>query len=75
MYDKYLSGNSFSVNTRLPKHKGILIAGNGTVGFHLFNSSGNTFDVTLGFSGGTEIFPMQVSAVTNLNGLTGLYLN
>jgi hypothetical protein len=75
MYDKYLSANNFSVNTKLPKHKGILIVGSGTVGFHLLNSSGGTFGVTLGFSGGTEIVPIQVNSVTNLNGLTGLYLN
>ena len=76
MYDKYLTGNTFATgSTRLPKHKGFLFNGTGTVSFYLVNDQGNTFTFNIGFTGGNNIHPMNAYSVTSLGGITGIYLN
>jgi hypothetical protein len=76
MYDKYQTGNTFSIGTtKLPKHKGFLFNGTGTVSFYLVNDTGNTFAYSIGFTGGSNILPMNAYSVTSLGGITGIYLN
>lgn len=76
MYDKYISGNTLPIDAKLPKIKGLAIFGNGNASFYIVNDQGNTIGMTLGFSGGMTILPMQVHTVRPLPaGLTGMYLN
>lgn len=81
MYDKYFSGNTFTVNgSKLPKHKGILISGGTattpTSSFYLLNSGGNTISVPIAINQSPYILPIQVYGVNTLAaGLTAYYLN
>lgn len=76
MYDKYLRGNTVAIDTVLSKMKGMLISGNGNASFYIVNDAGNTIGITLGFSGGINILPMQIHTLRpHPTGLTALYLN
>lgn len=80
MYDKYFTANSFTLGSKIPKHKAILIIG-ATAGktdstVHLINSSGSTFSVTLSITDSPFIFPVQTYTITAMaSGLTAFYLN
>lgn len=81
MYDKYQLGNSFGIDTQLPRHKGFLFNSSGaataTANFYLVNAQGRTFPYAMGFStAGPNIVPINAYAINSLGvGLTGLYLN
>lgn len=76
MYDKYNSLIPFSVGSKLPKHKGIVISGSGaSLVTEVFNHNGTTGAATFAIQTGVTILPIQFYAVTNLNGLTGWLLN
>jgi hypothetical protein len=81
MYDKYLTGNTFTTGTsRLPKHKGFIFDVTGVsysgVTFHILNGQGNTLAMNIEFPTGSHFFPMSVYSVLALgSGMTGLYLN
>ena len=77
MYDKYITGNTLPIDVKLPiKTKGLLISGSGNVSFYVLNDQGNTIGITLGFSGVTNVLPMQVHTVRPLPaGITAMYLN
>jgi hypothetical protein len=80
MYDKYNSVTNFTVNTTLPKHKGILISGaSGSISCTIY-VAGQTFGLTAGISvnypPGTNILPIQVQSVNTIGaGMTAFYLN
>lgn len=77
MYDKYNSLTPFTVGaTKLPKHKGIVLSGNGaSLVSYVLNSNGTTGSATFAIQTGVTILPFEFYAVTNLNGLTGWLLN
>lgn len=78
MYDKYITGNTFTALTRLPRNKGLLLSSNSgiTASFYVLNDQGNTFTMNVVINGGLNILPMQVHTVSNFPaGITGLYLN
>lgn len=80
MYDKYFLVNPITINTVLPKHKGILIAG-ATAGGTKFTASfvksgGVTFSIPFDISQSPYILPIQAYSVSALSaGLTAFYLN
>jgi len=85
MYDKYLTGNTFSIgSTKLPKHKGFLIhnnsASNLANGFtaHLVNDQGNTLSMNFPLTAGPNYFSNEFYAITALNtssGVTGIMMS
>lgn len=81
MYDKYFTTLQFSLNTILPKHKGILFSGgtagtNAAAAVHVFNNSGGTATASILINSSPYILPIQLATVTSLPaGLTAWYLN
>lgn len=80
MYDKYYQAQTFTVNTRLPKHKGILFSG-ATAGTNTsipvnFINGGGTLGATLSISLSPYILPMQLYSVLSLpSGMTAWCIN
>ena len=78
MYDKYLTANKITVNTKIPKHKGILVSANASanIPLSLYVGDGSTLSAGLTFNSGVTIFNMQVYSITSFPaGTTGFYLN
>jgi hypothetical protein len=82
MYDKYSKANTFSLNTKLGSHKGLLLtvaSGSSTPSatVYMLNSGGNTGAVTLPLVASTSnVVPIQVYSVLSLStGVTGWILN
>ena len=80
MYDKYFTAQSFTVGSKIPKHKGIMFigatAGTKTSTVHFINNSGNTFSVSLDVNSTPYILPVQIYTVQTLaTGCTAYYLN
>jgi len=84
MYDKYFEYNPFASNTKLPKHKGILILG-GTAGsssafnvdFYSDAGFGITFRAPVTVNTSPYILPFQIWGLPSgfAGGLTGGYIN
>ena len=87
MYDKYFEYNPISSNTKLPKHKGVLIFG-GTAGTPAFNvdfyseaggggAPGVTFRSSVTVNTSPYILPFQIWGLPSgfASGLTGGYIN
>ena len=87
MYDKYFEYNPITTNSRLPKHKGILILG-GTAGTSSFNvdfyseaggggAPGVTYRAPLTVNISPYILPFQIWGLPSgfATGLTGGYIN
>ena len=80
MYDKYFTAQNFTVGTKIPKHKGILLAGATAGGtkcsFHFINNSGNTFSTTIDINQSPYILPIQIYTMPSMAaGMTAYYLN
>jgi hypothetical protein len=83
MYDKYLTGNTFSIgSTKLPKHKGFLIHNNSTSaaanGFtaYVVNDQGNTLSFNFPLAAGPNYFSNQFYAITAFTtGVTGIMMS
>lgn len=83
MYDKYLTGNTFTVGpTKLPKHKGFLIHNNSTSnlanGFtaYLVNDQGNTLSMNFPLTTGSNYFSNQFYAIPAVTtGVTGIMMS
>ena len=84
MYDKYLTGNTFTTGstTRFPKHKGFLIFSNGTTGFgngftaYIYNDQGNTFSMNFPTAPGPNYYSNQFYSIVALTaGITGIMMN
>ena len=80
MYDKYFTATPFTVGTKIPKHKGILLAGATAGGtkctFHFVNTNGSTFSSTIDISQTPYILPMQIYTMPSMaSGMTAYYLN
>jgi hypothetical protein len=81
MYDKYFTAIQFSLNTTLPKHKGVLFSGGtagtpGSVSARVFNNSGGSASASFLINSSPYILPIQLVTVTSLpGGLTAWYLN
>jgi hypothetical protein len=82
MYDKYFEYNPITSNTKLPKHKGILVLG-GTAGSGSFNAVfysdaalGITYTAPVTVNQSPYILPFQIwGLLSGFGGLTGGYLN
>jgi hypothetical protein len=84
MYDKYFEYNPITSNTKLPKHKGILILGATAGGSASFNVDfysdagfGITFRAPVTVNISPYILPFQIWGLPSgfASGLTGGYLN
>lgn len=80
MYDKYLTGSTFSPNgNRLPKHKGVIFnTPTATQGFtaYFMNSDGNTITAAFYLPAGPTVFSQQFYGISALtSGVTGFLLN
>lgn len=76
MYDKYNKFLPITENQNLSKHKGLWLAGSGTVGAVVVsgNIDGGTHGITFTISANT-IIPFQVEMIKSLGGCTGFLLN
>lgn len=78
MYDKYLQANPITANSKIPKHKGILISANAptSITFNMFNASGGTLSTGLTFAAGQSILPISLHSIVSFPaGVTAFYLN
>jgi hypothetical protein len=83
MYDKYFQATPITIgsNSKIPKHKGLLISGAVSAGtgitLSLVNGSGGTFNTAVTFNTTPNFFPMQVYAIPFAlpSGVTAFYVN